>query len=306
MSQIVILQKIAISIIIIFFGYAVKKMKFLPVETGKVLNSFIIYITLPASIAKVFLTTKVNTNLFVLTLSGFAFGFITFIIGFLAFRNANLKRETKGTLIISLCGYNIGLFAFPFIQQIYGNNGLLHIAMFDMGNSFNVFGIAYIAAYAFSQSDKLDLKKVFKKILCFVPFDTYIIAFILNVIGIKFPSLIVNLTEQISMPNTTLALFVIGYFLDFNLEKDEILSLLKGLIIKYAPGIALFFVLPLFFNTASMAIKAIMLGTIMPTALVAVIYSDEKNLNTKLASIFITTTTIVAIVFMSIIMVKWH
>ncbi|WP_236640056.1 AEC family transporter [Thermoanaerobacterium aotearoense] len=173
MSQIVILQKVAISIIIIFFGYAVKKMKFLPAETGKVLNSFIIYITLPASIAKVFLTTKVNTNLFVLTLSGFAFGFITFIIGFLAFRNANLKRETKGTLIISLCGYNIGLFAFPFVQQIYGNNGLLHIAMFDMGNSFNVFGVAYIAAYAFSQSDKLDLKKVFKKILCFVPFDTY-------------------------------------------------------------------------------------------------------------------------------------
>ncbi|MDN5316255.1 MAG: malate permease, partial [Thermoanaerobacterium sp.] len=53
MSQIIILQKISTSIIIIFLGYAVKKMKFLPNETGKVLNNFIIYITLPASIAKV-------------------------------------------------------------------------------------------------------------------------------------------------------------------------------------------------------------------------------------------------------------
>lgn len=305
MSQIIILQKISISIIVIFLGYAVKKMKFLPNETGKVLNNFIIYITLPASIAKVFFTTKVNTNLFVLTFFGFILGIITFLMGFLIFKKTNLKRETKGTLMISLCGYNIGLFAFPFIQQIYGNNGLLHIAMFDMGNSFNVFGIAYIIAYAFSENDKLDIKKVFKKILYFIPFDTYIISFILNIAGFKFPGLIVNLVEQISLPNTTLALFVIGYFLDFNLDKDEIVSLVKGLIIKYIPGIILFITLPLFFSTTSMTIKAIMLGSIMPTALVAVIYSDERNLNVKLASIFITSTTIITIIFMSLIMLKW-
>ncbi|AGB18710.1 AEC family transporter [Thermoanaerobacterium thermosaccharolyticum] len=305
MSQIIILQKISISIIVIFLGYAVKKMKFLPSETGKVLNNFIIYITLPASIAKVFFTTKVNTNLFVLTFFGFILGVITFLIGFLIFKKTNLKKETKGTLMISLCGYNIGLFAFPFIQQIYGNNGLLHIAMFDMGNSFNVFGIAYIIAYAFSENDKLDIKKVFKKILYFIPFDTYIISFILNIVGFKFPGLIVNLVEQISLPNTTLALFVIGYFLDFNLDKDEIVSLVKGLIIKYIPGIILFITLPLFFSTTSMTIKAIMLGSIMPTALVAVIYSDERNLNVKLASIFITSTTIITIIFMSLIMLKW-
>ncbi|KAA5806781.1 AEC family transporter [Thermoanaerobacterium thermosaccharolyticum] len=305
MSQIIILQKISISIIVIFLGYAVKKMKFLPNETGKVLNNFIIYITLPASIAKVFFTTKVNTNLFVLTFFGFVLGVITFLIGFLIFKKTNLKRETKGTLMISLCGYNIGLFAFPFIQQIYGNNGLLHIAMFDMGNSFNVFGIAYIIAYAFSENDKLDIKKVLKKILYFIPFDTYIISFILNIVGFKFPGLIVNLVEQISLPNTTLALFVIGYFLDFNLDKDEIVSLVKGLIIKYIPGIILFITLPLFFSTTSMTIKAIMLGSIMPTALVAVIYSDERNLNVKLASIFITSTTIITIIFMSLIMLKW-
>ncbi|MFU0783244.1 MAG: putative permease, AEC (auxin efflux carrier) family [Thermoanaerobacterium thermosaccharolyticum] len=305
MSQIIIIQKISISIIVIFLGYAVKKMKFLPNETGKVLNNFIIYITLPASIAKVFFTTKVNTNLFVLTFFGFILGIITFLMGFLIFKKTNLKRETKGTLMISLCGYNIGLFAFPFIQQIYGNNGLLHIAMFDMGNSFNVFGIAYIIAYAFSENDKLDIKKVFKKILYFIPFDTYIISFILNIAGFKFPGLIVNLVEQISLPNTTLALFVIGYFLDFNLDKDEIVSLVKGLIIKYIPGIILFITLPLFFSTTSMTIKAIMLGSIMPTALVAVIYSDERNLNVKLASIFITSTTIITIIFMSLIMLKW-
>lgn len=305
MNQIVILQKIAISILIIFIGYAVKKMKFLPDETGKVLNNFIIYITLPANIAKVFLTTKVNTNLFVLTFSGFALGVITFVIGFLFFKNADLKRETKGTLMVSLCGYNIGLFAFPFIQQIYGNDGLLHIAMYDMGNSFIVFGLAYIVAFAFSEDDKLNIKKIFKKILYFVPFDTYIISFILNMAGIKFPSLIIDLAEQISLPNTTLALFVIGYFLDFNLDRDEVFSLFKGLIIRYLPGIILFITLPLFFNTSSMTIKAIMLGSIMPTALVAVIYSDERDLNVKLASIFITSTTIITIILMSLIMLRW-
>ncbi|MEG6568951.1 AEC family transporter [Thermoanaerobacterium thermosaccharolyticum] len=93
MSQIIILQKISISIIVIFLGYAVKKMKFLPSETGKVLNNFIIYITLPASIAKVFFTTKVNTNLFVLTFFGFILGIITFLMGFLIFKKNKLKKR---------------------------------------------------------------------------------------------------------------------------------------------------------------------------------------------------------------------
>lgn len=305
MNQFVIGEKILTSVFIIFLGYIVKRMKILPTTTGSVLNKFIIYITLPASIAKVFIDTHINTNLFILPFLGFSLGFITFVIGYLFFKKCNVEKHTKGSLIVSLCGYNIGLFAFPFILQIYGNNGLMHIAMFDMGNSFIVFGLAYIVAYIFSKDDVIDKKKILKKILYFFPFDIYILSVILNLTGVKFPNLITNIIYQISLPNSTLALFVIGYFLDFKLNKDEIISLFKGLVIKYLPGIILFIGLSIFFDTSSMVIKAIMLGSIMPTPLKAVIYSDERNLNVKLASIFITSTTIVSIIFMSLIMLKW-
>ena len=36
-------------------------------------------------------------------------------------------------------GFNIGLFAYPLVEGIWGQEGIKYFGMFDMGNAFIVF-----------------------------------------------------------------------------------------------------------------------------------------------------------------------
>ncbi|SHE47110.1 hypothetical protein SAMN02746089_00285 [Caldanaerobius fijiensis DSM 17918] len=305
MNQLIIEEKILLNITTLFFGYIIKRLRILPEGTGDVLSKFILYITLPATILNVFMNSKIYPQLFILPVTSIILGVLTFVFGYFVIRKIDLESKTKWTLLISICGYNVGLFAFPFVQQVYGNKGLINMAMFDMGNSFIVFGLAYGISFLASEKEKIDLKAIVKKILLFLPLDVYVLSIVMNLMGIKFGKIPQQFISQLSIPNGVLALFTIGYFLDFNLNKDELKALVTGLFIKFLPGVLLFLLIPLIFSTKLLIIKVITIGAILPTPMVAVIYSSDRGLNVKLSSIFVTATILVSLVFMVIIMLSW-
>ncbi|MCX7942050.1 MAG: transporter [Dictyoglomaceae bacterium] len=209
----------------------------------------------------------------------------------------DLEEKIKWTLLISLCGYNVGFFAYPFIHSIYGDEGLFMMAMFDIGNSFLVFGLSYAISLIAMNQNKIDFYKVMGKVISFFPLDIYIISIILNLSNIKLPSFLYNFVSQLSLPNNVLALFTLGFFLDFNLNNSELKALTLGLILRILPAILISFIISYFFPP-NLISKIISIGFLLPVPLVAVIYSNERNLNVKLASLFISLTIITGIIFM--------
>ncbi|MCS7202336.1 MAG: AEC family transporter [Dictyoglomus sp.] len=295
------IEKIIINILIILFGFLIKKTRILPENTGKVLSRFIVYITLPATILKVFLTTKIQMDFIILPISSLLLGLSVFLLSFFILRSLNFEEKIKWTLLISLCGYNVGLFAYPFIQSICGDEGLFIMAMFDIGNSFLVFGLAYAVSLIAVNQSKIDFYKIIKNVILFFPLDIYIISIILNLFNIKFPSLLYDFVSQLSMPNNVLALFTIGFFLDFNLNTSELKALTLGLILRVLPGILFSFIIFYFFPS-NLISKIISIGLLLPAPLVAILYSSERNLNVKLASLLVSLTIITGVISIFFIM----
>lgn len=236
-------EKILLNILIIFFGFFIKKIRILPENTGNILSRFIIYITLPATILKVFITSKIYIKLIILPISALILGLLVLLISYLILKNIDLDEKTKWTLLISLCGYNVGLFAYPFIQSIYGDEGLFMMAMFDIGNSFIVFGLAYAISLISLNEGNIDFYKIIRRVLSFFPLDIYIISLFLNLFNIRLPFFFVDFISQLSLPNSVLALFTLGYFLDFNLTINEIKALIFGLFLRIVPGILISFII---------------------------------------------------------------
>ncbi len=102
------------------------------------------------------------------------------------------------------------------------------------------------------------------------------------------------------MPNSILALFTLGYFLDFNLNPQELKAILLGLPLRILPGMFIGIVLSNLSN--NLISKIISIGALLPAPLVAIVYSNERNLNTKFASVFVTITIITGLI--SIILLK--
>lgn len=306
MNQLMIQEKIFLNIAVLFLGYFIKKSRKFPENSGDVLSKIVLYITLPATILTIFSQYKIDARLFILAFISIILGVLTFIFGYFVVKKVNLDNSDKWTLLVSICGYNIGLFALPFIQQVYGNEGIINMAMFDMGNSFIVFGFAYGVSFLAGGKTNFNLKEVSKKIIYFFPLDVYISALLMNLFNINFTGMTKEFIYQLSLPNNILALFTIGYFLDFNLNKNELKALIIGLFVKFLPGVALILTTPFLFDTKLLIIKIITIGAILPTPMVAVIYAKERGLNAKLASVFITASIIISILLMTYIMLRWQ
>src|SRR5699024_4485959 len=159
----------------------------------------------------------IDPSLFLLIFVGFFYGIITCIIGLFVFKNED--RKTKGMLTMLVAGFNIGLFAYPLVEGIWGKEGIQYFGMFDVGNAFIVFGAIYlIGSYYSTDEVEINYKNIFKKLSRSIPLLTYIIVCILALSNIKLPTFVLNVSEIISAANMPLSFLLLGIYLSFSIE----------------------------------------------------------------------------------------
>jgi malate permease and related proteins len=287
-------QEFLYIIIIIAFGYLLKRLNVLQEKDGLVISKIIFKITLPSLVLVTFDSVKIEPSLIFLPVIVLVYGIITAILGFLIFRNE--ERELRGSFLI-LSGFNVGLFAFPLVYAIWGMDGLTYFSMFDVGTSFVVFGIAYILGSYFSAEGlKLQPIEILKKLGKSIPLMTYLIASILNFSHIKLPDTIIDVASTISGANIPLSLLLLGIYLNFKFDKKLIKPIVKFLIFRYGLGllfgVGLYFFLP--YN--QMFRFTILIGLLLPVAASALTFAVEFKYSTTSTRIIATISNITILI----------
>jgi malate permease and related proteins len=293
-------QEFLYIIIIIGFGYLLKRLKILQEKDGSVISKIIFKITLPALVLVTFDSVKIETSLILLPVIVLVFGIITACLGLFVFKNED--RELKGSLLMLSSGFNVGLFAFPLVYAIWGIDGLTYFSMFDVGSSFIVFGICFIFASYYSEEGlKLNPVEILKKLGKSIPLMTYLIASILNLIHIQLPDIIINVASKISGANMPLSLLLLGLFLNFKFDKQFLKPMMKFLAFRYGlgliVGLVLYFILP--FDT--MFRYTILIGLLLPVAASALTFAVEFKYSTN-STRFIATMSNITILISIVIL----
>lgn len=261
-------------IIIIAFGYLLKRLNILQEKDGEVISKIIFKITLPALVIVTFDSVKIETSLIMLPVIVIIYGMITAILGLLFFKNE--ERELKGSLLILSHGFNVGLFAFPLVYAIWGMEGLTYFSMFDVGASFLVFGISFIFGSYFSNEGlRLNPLEILKKLGKSIPLMTYIIASILNFSHIHLPDMFIEVASTISGANIPLSLLLLGLFLNFKFDKQFIRPMVKFLAFRYGLGLIVGLVLYFTLPADIMLRSTILIGLLLPVAASALTFAVE-------------------------------
>ena len=132
-------QQFILSIIIIVLGFLIKRFGWLGEDEGAGLSRLIINVTLPSLIIYSFNDLTIEPSLLLLVFSGVFYGFILMGVGFLFFRKK--VGKTKGMLLMMMPGLNIGLFAYPLVEGLFGQEGIQFFGMLDVGNALITFGM---------------------------------------------------------------------------------------------------------------------------------------------------------------------
>lgn len=295
-------------LILILIGYLLKRMNVLKEKDGEVISRIIFNITLPALVIVTFHSVKIEPSLMMLSGMVLLYGFISITLAYFVFKRE--ERELRGTLMMLAPGYNVGLFAFPLVEAIWGAEGLLYFGMYDVGNALVVFGISYIAGSYFSE-EGLTLKPIgiLKKLSKSIPLMTYIIASILNYTQIQLPSTIIEVATTISKANLPLSLLLLGLYLNFHFEKQYIRPMIKFLLYRYGFGIIFGLTFYYFLPYDQMFRITVLLGLLLPVGLSGLPFAHEFKYKTTrfigtLSNMTIVISIIILYLFANFILVK--
>lgn len=294
------INQFAVSLMIIFIGYICKRFGLITEKDGAVLSNTVLNITLPALIIQTISNVNIDPSLATLPVISLSYGiFIAFLAVYL-FRKHDLGQ--RGELTMLAPGFNIGLFAYPFVETLWGHNALKYLAMFDIGNSFLVFVICNVLASLYSNSkNTFTLKDSLMKSFKSIPLIAYLLALAMNLAGLHLPNIILNVSSVISKANTPLSLLTLGVFFSFSFKQGYFKSILKVSAIRYVPGIALGLLLYNVLPFDPLLRIVLMACLILPPGLVVIPYSIKYNYDARFVGTYVNIANVVSFLLMCLI-----
>ncbi|MCM0082444.1 AEC family transporter [Geomonas sp. Red32] len=215
-----------------------------PSTTPAALNGFIIHISLPALAVLHIHNLKLDATLALTA----AMAWILFGAAWIVFAGSGkalkLERETVGALILVAGLGNTSFVGLPMIEAYYGKEFLGVGIVADQLGSFMVLSTLGILVATCYSSGSVSPRQMARKILLFPPFQALVLALLLR--PVAFPSWTVSVLEKLGSTLTPLALFSVGFQLQFGGIRAEAKALVAGLSYKLLLGpamIALLYVL---------------------------------------------------------------
>lgn len=241
-----ILMRAGSFVAVILLGYFLKKIGFFKQEDFTILSRITIRITLPAAIITSFAGKQIDMALLSLVLLAIGCGLLYMAMGF--FLNRKKTREERAFAILNLPGYNIGTFVIPFAQSFLGPMGVVATSLFDTGNAVICLGGAFSVASMVKDGSGFSVKRIGKALARSVPFVTYVLMLLLNLVHLPVPGFILSCAGIIANANAFMAMLMIGVGFKLEGDRSQIRTIVRMLSIRYGIATVLalifYFVLP--------------------------------------------------------------
>ncbi|GGZ19435.1 transporter [Echinicola pacifica] len=275
-------------VLCLLIGIGLQWVSSLPKDAPKSLNTYLIYVVLPALALLYIPDTELSLDLLLPVLTAW----ISFGLSWLLFANLGKRmgwsKATIGCLIIVPGLANTSFIGFPIIEALYGEEGLKIALMVDQAGSFIIVSsIAIIVASLYGQGKKRK-RDITKKILTFPPFLFFLIALSMNIGGWHFSGTIHEILSAFAATLTPIALVAVG--LQVKIKSDTISSphLWIGLGFKLILMPAVIFLAYRFIAPPeSLIYKVSVMETAMAPMITGSIIAINHDLNPKLASLLV-------------------
>ena len=212
-----------------------KRINYLKATDSQVLSTLVLNVTLPSLVIVNLNSADLNMSFSILPIM-IVYGIVAKIIVIWFFRKySNQMRGSVGMMTGSM---NIGLFAYPLVNAIWPEKGMVYFGMADIGGAMIMFGLTYFVGSYFSEGgDQFNFKFLGKKLIQSVPLVTYIVMFTLNMSNIHIWKPAIDFFSILSKANMPLSMILLGVMLSFSIDREYLPVTIKYLCLHYGLAI---------------------------------------------------------------------
>lgn len=286
--------KILPLLLIFMVGYGAKKIGLLSSKDGGTLLKAVFSIGAPALIFTSILKVKLDPSLFWLCLLAPAIVAVTSLIGFLLWRSSMLKvpMKTFGAMLIGTMIMNLG-FVIPFVQNLYGSEGLARLMLIDAVNALMSFTVIYIIAVNFGH-DQPKLSFVAKKLVTAPPLWGLVIALIYKTFGVIPPVPVMDALSLIASFVGPLLLIALGLMFNFKLQRPKLIVV--PLVLRFVIGGIVGFGFVKLLGLHGLTAEIALLASVAPIGYYSLAIAERENLDTEFASSQVSVALLVALI----------
>jgi len=291
-----IMIKAAGFVFVIIIACILKQVHVLEKRDGLTIATIIMNVTLPCALLTNASGITIDQSMIILLLIGLASNIIMLFISFI------LSRKEENILK----GYYIGNFVMPFVQSFFPGMGVAYLCMFDVGNSIMCLGGSYaLAGSVASSNQKLTPKTVIKKLFSSIPFDVYLLIFVLALFKISIPQPLLSVASFIGAGNGFLAMFMIGLLLEVKINPSEMKIVLKTLLIRVLFGAILMSIVYFIVPIPMLAKKIVILAMAAPITTVSAVFSKNIGYHRDAPAISSSLSIIISIAVLVVLIIMF-
>lgn len=266
-------------IAMILLGYLMKRLGYFTEQDGGVIGRIVFNITLPSLVIVTLSKVEIEPSLMLLPVIMILYAVTAKGLVILLFINHH--RHVKGSVGMMASALNIGLFAYPLVEQMFGAEGLLYFGMFDIGGSIVMFGITYIVGNYFSDGAEIfDIRYLALSLLKSVPLMTYMIMLILSLLHVKLPTFALDFFGIVSQANMPLSMLLLGVYLNFKVDQAYLPITIKYLLFHYGFGTVIGLLCYVFLPFNEMFRTTILIGLLLPIGVSIIPYAIQFKYKT--------------------------
>lgn len=288
-------------VLIIVIGYTLKKLKVVKKEDANLLATIIMNITLPCALLTSANGIELSPLILILIAVGIVSNVVMMGIGYFVARKED--NRLKATYMLNASGYNIGNFALAFIQSFFPGVGVVYLCSFDIGNALMGLGITYaMASHVASGESDFKMSDLFKKLFSSIPFDVYILIFILAIFKVSVPAPILSIASTVGAGNSFLAMLMIGILLEVKISGEETKNVVKVLCVRIIGTLILSVITYFLLPVPQLAKKILILAYFAPLSTVSAVFSRKIGYTGDLPAAANSLSIIIGVICMTVLL----
>lgn len=217
-------------------GLSLKRLHLMPVNTGQVLNQYVINVAVPAMILLHLPKLELNTDVLLPALMPWLLYPLAVGLILLAARAFSWSRELTGAMLIVVPLGNTSFLGFPMVETFFGTAGLPYAVIYDQVGSF--IALAFIAStFAAVYSNQQDgsqapqgVLTIAKKLLTFPPVVALFIALLFG--QTEYPRVIQPLVENLAATLVPVVMIAVGFQLHFRIPREDLFPFGFAMVVK--------------------------------------------------------------------------
>jgi malate permease and related proteins len=280
------------NVILIFvclgIGLLLQRSKDFPVNSFKVLNQFVIYVSLPS--LALYYIPKIKLSEALWYPIGIAWG--GFVLSYLFFsilgKRFGWSKKLIGCLIICAGLSNTSFVGFPVVEALYGKEGLQTAIIVDQPGSFVVLATLAVIIATIYAKGKTNVSLIVKKIFFFPPFIAFTVACLMNLFKTDFSDVFQLVFQKIGNTVTPVALISVGLQLKIERSSKHWQFLGLGLFFKLLVFPAFFYLFyVLILKQKGIMIQVSIIEAAMAPMITGAVLASNYGLKPKLCSMMI-------------------